>query len=140
MLEDIARNHEIVEPVLAEGAERDIEPRLAMIERVAVVELPGQELGAFGRVAQPQAADRLQHREFGDGKRCAEQLHAERVKQGPQAHRGAASRAARLIAPERGPGPRVLRVAEITPERRRHPRLPPAERHHAQGRQGSPKC
>src|ERR1700730_5428073 len=75
----------------------DIDARLAVIEGISVVELPGEGARVAGLIAQSQAPNRWQVREFRQWKAFAEQLHGECINQCSQPDARSTSGAARCL-------------------------------------------
>ena len=92
---------------------RDIEVRLAVEKRVAVVQLLREQIGVLRRIAQTQSAKALDAREFGKRQVGAEQFLGQRQKETAHANVRAARGAARALAVKTAGGSAVCAAANI---------------------------
>lgn len=100
MFHDFARDDEIEFPEFMFGRIRQIESRLAIVERVAIIQFP-RELGCILiRVGHAQTSQTLHSREFRDRKLDPEQFHRQHQHQSTCTDAGPTTRATRRF---RGP-------------------------------------
>ncbi len=93
----------------------NIDARLAVVERIGVVELPGKGAGIADLIAQSQAFNGRQVRKFRQRKAFAEQFHGQCINQGSQPDTRSASGATRRLVTECRDS--VVMAADIACER-----------------------